>query len=309
MIQQQTMPAQNLGAPGHPNAVKNNGQTFLITGKFVKTASLEKEYQEDVENPEETMRALRSAPAKIDILKFWQRVPDSEAKFNYYKEWRQIAALRFSTYQYWWEKQINRNARRMVKRAREQGVVVSEVPFTDDLVPGMMEIFNQSPIRRGKPMRHYAKSFETVKAEMGADLSTSIFVAAHYQNELIGIFKFMLLDRYALITIILDKTAHRDKAPMNAMIGKVVEICIERNAPYLIYNLWRSGSYKQFQQSNGFVNFPVPEYFVPLTFKGRLALMLRLHKGIKGLLPEKVHGRLVDLRAKWSAIKFRQKTA
>jgi len=227
-------------------------------------------------------------------------VPDSEPKFNYYnKEWRQIAALQFSTYKFWWEKQNNRNARRMVKWAREQGVVVSEVPFTDDLVRGMMEIFNQSPIRRGKPMRHYGKSFETVKEEMGVDLAKSIFVAAHYQNELIGIFKFMLFDRYALITIILDKTAHRDKAPMNAMISKVVEICIERKAPYLIYNLWRSGSYRQFQQSNGFVNMPVPEYYVPLTFKGRLALLMRLHKGIKGLLPDKVYVWLLGFRAKW----------
>ena len=33
------------------------------------------------------------------MLKFWQRIPETEAKFNYYKEWREIAAIPITTYQ------------------------------------------------------------------------------------------------------------------------------------------------------------------------------------------------------------------
>jgi hypothetical protein len=109
----------------------------------------------------------------------------------------------------------------------------------------------------------------------------------------------MQWDRYATITLILDKQAHRDKAPMNAMLGKVIGMCAERKIPYLTYAFWRSDAYRQFQQSNGFERMVVPEYFVPLTLKGRIALALRLHEGIKGILPEKMFLRLRSWRARW----------
>jgi hypothetical protein len=201
----------------------------------------------------------------------------------------------------------------MVRKAAKKGVVISvvssEAEISDDLIRGIVEIFNQSPIRRGKPMRHYGKSFETVKAETALDMDTSLIVGAHYEGELIGFIKFMLMDRYATITMILDKTAHRDKAPMNGMLAKVVEICADRKIPFVTYTTWRRGEHGHFQQNNRFERIPVPEYFVPVTFKGRLALALRLHKGIKGLLPDKVYGWLVDLRTWWNTHKYRQKTA
>jgi hypothetical protein len=302
MVQQQTMPVETHKMPRNPKAIDVLGQSFVVSGKFLKTASLEREYQEDVADPEETARALKAH--RVDILKFWQRVPDSEAKFNYYKEWRQIAALPVSTYQHWWEKQVTQKVRNKVRKARKQGVVVNEVPFSDDLVRGAVGIFNHAPIRRGKPMRHYGKTFEVAKVELGMELSESVFVAAHYQNELIGFIKFIVTDRSAMMSVILDNTDHRDKAPMNGMLAKVVEICVERKIPYFTYTLWRRGEHGHFQQSNGFVKFPVPEYFVPLTFKGRMALMLRLHRGMKGVLPEKVYGGLVDMRAKWNTLRY-----
>jgi hypothetical protein len=88
------------------------------------------------------------------------------------------------------------------------------------------------------------------------------------------------------------------------MISKAVEICATNNIPHLVYSTWRRRDHRQFQASNGFIRTPLPEYFVPVTTKGRLALFLRLHRGIKGWIPEKMIIRFLDLRAKWYARKF-----
>jgi len=68
--------------------------------------------------------------------------------------------------------------------------------------------------------------------------------------------------------------------------------------------MWRRGGHAEFQESTGFKRIPVPEYFVPLTFKGAIALRLGLHKGARGLIPQKVMPWLLALRAKWYAGKI-----
>src|SRR6266496_949479 len=274
------------GAPVETDAVRINDQTYLISGRFVRTASLKYEWQEDVENPIEIIAGLKKSPIRIDLLKFWQRIPENEAKYSYYKEWQSVAAIPITTYKHWWDKQIRFRARNKMRKSEKLGVVIEEAEFNDDLVRGVLAIYNQSPIRRGKPFRHYGKDFETVKAELSVDLHEAVFVSARYEGELIGFIKFVVADRYAMVTLILDKTVHRDKSPTNGLIAKVVEICAERKIPYFTYTLWRRGDHGKFQESVGFEKFPVPEYFVPLTLLGRVALLLRLHRGVKGVLPE-----------------------
>ena len=297
------------GAPLLLDAVRAENKAFIISGNLIKTASLKNEWQEDVSNPEEVIRTLKESPVKIDLLKFWQRIPETEAKYDYYREWEQIAAIPIHDYKHWWEKQIDAKTRNMVRKSDKKGVIIEETAFSDELARGIMDIFNQSPVRRGKPFRHYGKNFETVKKEMALDLKESVFVTAYHEKELIGFIKLFFTDRYAMITLILDKVAHRDKSPMNGMIAKAVAICAARSVPHLVYTVWRRGEHGKFQESNGFEKIPVPEYFVPLTLKGKLALRLGLHKGIGGLIPEKVMIWLLVLRAKWYFWKYRQKPA
>jgi hypothetical protein len=139
---------------------------------------------------------------------------------------------------------------------------------------------------------------------MSADLEEAVFIAAYYEKELIGFTKLLVTDRCAMVTLILDKMSHRHKSPMNGMIAKAVEICANRKIPYITYTLWRRGDHGEFQKRNGFQKMPVPEYFVPLTIKGKLALLLGMHKGLKGVLPERVIVWLLALRSKWYAIEF-----
>lgn len=295
------------GQPVMVEGVLVNGATFIVTGKWLRTATLLYEWQKDVAEPTKVVQAMRAAPTRIDFLKFWQRIPESEAKFPYYKEWREVAAIPITTYQHWWDHQIRFKARNKMRKTQKLGVRIEQVEFNDEFVRGILDIYNQSPLRRGKPFRHYGKDFETVKAELSVDLDEAIFVGAYYKDELIGFIKFLVADRYAMVTLILDKTSHRDKAPMNGMIAKVVEICATRHIPFFTYTLWRRGAHGKFQESVGFEKIPVPEYFVPLTLRGKIALLLRLHNGVGGVIPEKVMVWLLALRAKWYHLKVARK--
>ena len=287
------------GAPRRVEGVQVGDQIFVTSGGFLRTATVKNEWREDVAAPEEVILALQAASARIDLLKFWQRIPETEAKFHYYKEWRNIAAIPITNYKHWWEKQISPKARNKVRKAQKLGVTFEKVELDDQFVEGVVAIYNQSPVRRGKRFWHYGKDFATVKRGLARDLEDSVFVAAHYEKSLIGFIKFNVFDRYAMVTLILDMMSLRDKAPVNGMIAKCVEICAERRIPYFAYTVWRRGDHGQFQKSNGFVKIPVPEYFVPLTAKGRFALRLGLHNGFKAALPEWAMVRLLALRSKW----------
>jgi hypothetical protein len=297
------------GAPILVDAINANGKVFIMSGSLLRTASLEKEWEEDVDDPEETSRILKHSGTRIDLLNFWQRIPETEPKYPYYREWRQVAAIPITNYKHWWDKQINCKTRNMVRKSHKLGVVVRQVEFDDEFVRGVTAIYNQSPVRRGKPFRHYGKDFATVKHELSDVQGKAIYVGAYYKDELIGFIQFVVADRYAMLTLILDKVSHRDKAPINGMIAKVVEICAERKIPYLIYTLWRRGEHGEFQKHNGFVPVPIPEYYVPLTLRGKFALRLRLHRGVKGVLPESMMARLLRLRSNWYSKKFGGKNA
>ena len=291
------------------DAIRVEDKAFVISGRFIKTAALKNEWQEDIDNPNRVIRELKDSPGKIDLLRFWQRIPESEPKYSYYHEWRDVAAIAISDYKHWFEKQISPKARNKVRKSAKFGVAIEQTELTDELVRGIMDIFNQSPVRRGKRFWHYGKDFETVEKEMSLDLNESIFVTAYYKGELIGFVKLLFADRYALLTVILDRLNHRDKAPMNGMIAKAVEICAARKVPYLGYYMWRRAGHREFQESTGFERISIPEYFVPLTLKGTIALRLGLHRGEKGLIPEKVMGWLLMFRARWYAAKYSRRPA
>lgn len=286
------------GIPISVPGVRINAATYIVTGGWLRTASLRYEWQEDVIDPEMTIRELKKSPVRVDLLKFWQRIPDQEVKYPYYNERREVAAIPITTFQHWWDKQIRFKARNKMRKAEKLEVIIEEATFDDNLVRGVMGIYNQSPIRRGKPFRHFGKDFETVKGELAIDLDKAVFVAAYYKSELVGFVKFQVDDRYARITLILDKIVHRDKSPTNGMIAKVVEICASRGIPFLTYYLWRRGDHGKFQASVGFEKISVPQYYIPLTLIGQLALYLRLHEGLKNVLPESSVSRLLSLRAR-----------
>jgi hypothetical protein len=280
-----------------------NGIKMIISGKVPRMARPEEEWFEDVEDPEMLISSLRKHACNPDILTFWQRLPDTLPRYSYYMEPDSIAALPIKSYSLWWEKQIDSAARNKARKAQKKGLVIRLADFDDRLVQGMTSIFNETPIRQGRPFLHYGKDFETVKRQFSRFLFREEILAAYVGDELVGFIMLANAGRYAVLGQIISKIARRDLAPTNALLARAVEHCAEKGIPYLAYAQWLDGGLGDFKRSNGFQRFDLPRYYVPLTPKGRLILKLGLHRGWKQAIPEQIKGPLKRVRKFWYGLK------
>jgi hypothetical protein len=289
------------GKPTRLESIVIGGTELVLTGKGAKIARLADEWYEDVTDPERLIAGLKQSPVKADLFTFWQRLPHTSPQFKYHLEWESIAALPISTYEHWQQAQLNPKSRNLLRKAAKQGVVVRQTEFTDEFVAGMTDIFNETPIRQDKPFWHYGKDAATVKREFSRYLFREQLFGAYVGDTLIGFIFLAHAKTYALLGQILSATKHRDKAPNNALIAKAVEVCASANIPYLVYAMWTEGSLGHFKRQNGFERFDLPRYYVPLTLKGKVILMLGLHHGPSGIIPARVKRLLLGLRQKWYA--------
>ena len=255
----------------------------LINSFIFKIARLRDEWLRDVEHLDEILEKIRN---KADIFTFWQRFPDCKPKYNFHMEWDNVAMLEIKNFDYWWRHQINKKTRNMVRKALKMGVEAKVVKLNDDFIKGVVRIYNETPIRRNEPFRHYGESFEIVKRNLSKYEKTSDFIGAYYEGELIGFVHLIYTDKYALMSQILSMIKHFNKAPNNLLIAKTVELCAEKGVRYLIYGRMSENTLGKFKKRNGFIKVLVPRYYVPLNHKGKIALRLNLHKGIRGILPQ-----------------------
>ena len=279
-----------------PTSITIGDHAVIINGGPIKTASLHQEWYEDVSDPDALIATLATARPRADILTFWQRLPDTVPKYGYYMERDEIAALPVTSYDHWFSTQIKSRTRGLIRKSAKQGVVVKEVEYTDEFVRGMTSIFNETPIRQGRPFWHYGKTFETVKREFSRYLFRERLIGAFYENELIGLMMLGLAGNYALTGQIISKVSHRDKCTNNSLMAKAVDICAREKVPYLVYLRWGTGSLAEFKRRNGFERIGLPRYYVPLTATGRMAMRAGLHKGLVGLIPDGALTRLKRLR-------------
>ena len=279
-------------------------KTIIIKGKAFKFASLLDDWDNDVEIPGELIICMKTAKLGIDIFTFSQRIPEKEPKFQYYYEYYNVAAIPIDTYDFWWHKQITQNARNKARKAEKKGVLIKVADFDDDFVKGIKQIYDECPIRQGKPFWHYGKDLSTLREIHSTFLERSEFIGAYYEDELIGFMKLVDAGRFVRTMHILSMVKHRDKGPTNALLAKAVEICCEKKTPFLVYGQFDYGktgnrSLTHFKRSNGFEKFDLPKYYIPLTFKGWLVLKTKLHHGIVGALPKNVIRFLLDARGRF----------
>lgn len=290
------------GKSNHCASIVVACKEIIITGGLVKTARLAEEWYQDVEEPELIMESVKKSNIKVDIFTFWQRLPETEIKYNYYMEYESIAVLPIKSFDYWWKDQINAKTRNVVRKAERMGVVVKQAAFDQKFISGMKDIFDETPIRQNRPFWHYGKDTETIKREFSRYLFREDLFGAYYNGELIGFIFLAYTEKYALLSQIISKIGHREKAPNNALIAKAVETCSNKKIPYLVYALWSAESLGDFKRHNGFKRFDLPRYYVPLTLKGQTILNLRLHHGIVGIIPERLKHHIINFRSKWYLI-------
>ena len=278
-------------------------RTVIVTGKWLKMAVIRDQNLLEgdlVENSDSFIGALKGSGLKADVFTFFQRPPDISPKFNFHFEWDNYAAVPITTFDKWWES-LPQETRKNVRRSAKRGVTVKTVPYDEDFARGIHKLCNETPFRQGKPFWHFGKDFETVQREHATFLERSEFIGAYFNDELIGFIKMVYVDRIAFILHILGANAHYDKRPINALIAKAVEICAAKGVGYFVYDQYIYGNKTQsslveLKRRNGFVPVQFPRYYVPLTWKGKFAVALRLYRGAVGLLPAPILKRALAAR-------------
>ena len=291
--------------------LKVGGREIQVDGGLLRIARLAADKFDSVDDPGATLEALRASGIRIDLFTFMQKLPDTSPKYDYPMEWDNVAALRVSTFDQWRTKQINNRARNALRIGERKGIVVREVPFDDPLVRGISVLYNECPIRQGKPFPHYGKDLETVRRENGTFLERSFFLGAFLEEQLVGFAKLLCDEdrKQADLAQILSMIQHWDKAPMKALIAHAVRSCAERKIDHLVYGKFAYGkkqrdSLSDFKQRNGFQRIDLPRYYIPLTLTGRTALRLGMHHRLVNRLPEPLLARLRKARRQWYGWRF-----
>jgi len=277
----------------------SENKEIILDGGFIKTARLKDEWYGTVENPESLIKMLRQNSIKADLFTFWQKLPDTEPKYDYYMEYEDLAAIPIESYDHWFEKQISYGERKAIRKSERKGVIVTLAEFNETLINGIKDIFNETPIRQGRPYTHYGEDFEYIERELSKDVDKCEFIGAYYENELIGFIQLGYAGACAIPFGMVAKISHRDKEPQTALIAKSVKICEDKKIPYILYGAWLRGGIGDYKQRIGCIKISVPRYYIPLSIKGKFSLMLKLHKGFVRLLPEKAIDYLKNLRNKW----------
>jgi hypothetical protein len=286
--------------------IKVGDREIRIDGRVLRIGRLEADGYFIVDEPKPLMDALRQSGSRIDLFTFMQRLPETTPKYDYPMEWDNLAVLPVTTFDHWWSHQIRSFPRNRARQAEKKGVVLREVPFDETLVKGIWEIYNEAPVRQGKPSVHFGKGLATVYKEEATFLDHSLFIGAYLGEDLIGFIK-MTWDEtrtQANLMNIVSMVRHKDKAPTNALIAQAVRSCAERKISYLVYQHFSYGkkqrdSLSDFKENNGFQRVDLPRYYVPLTPFGAVALRLGLHRKLIDRVPESIASRLRAIRKDW----------
>lgn len=284
---------------------------ILFHGKWIRVARIQGDKYKFLSDPEPLIEGLKKCGERIDLFTFIQRLPESEPKYRYPMEWDNFAALPITTFDDWWTKTIGFKARNKAKQAEKKGVVLREVPFDDTLVEGIWKIYNECPVRQGKPFSHYGMKLEKVREVESPFLDSSVFIGAFLGDTMIGFIKLVWDETrtQAGLMNIVSMVGQRDKAPTNALVAHAVRACASRGIRYLVYSNFAYGNKQHstlsdFKESSGFEKMDVPRYFVPLTLMGQAALEIGMHHGFAQFVPEQVLEKLRDARKFWYSRKF-----
>ena len=292
-------------------ALQVDSTTIIATVKWLKTASILHEEWSAIQSkePELCAEALKKHEAhtlRADLFTFSQKLPETEPKYPYAMELESIAAIRITTFKDWWDG-LPQVTRKNVRRSEKRGVEVKLRELDDELVQDIVELTKDSPVRQGKHFAHYGKSFEQVKKDQSTFLGRCDFICAYSEKELIGVAKIVYCGETAAILQFLPKASQQDKRPANAMMAKMVEVCEAKGIPYLVYGLYNYGNKRgtsllEFKVRNGFHEYFVPRFYVPLSLKGSLTLKLNLHRGAVGILPNRLIAAALRLRKGWYSV-------
>ena len=281
---------------------------IVFKGRLLRIARVHDEewLETELADPGRCIKALkaqRRGGLHADIFTFSQKLPATEPKYEYFAEYDSIAVAHFGSFEEWW-KGLPQESRKNVRRAERRGVSISIREFDDDLINGLVELNNDSPIRQGRRNHHYGKTSDQVRRDHQSFLDRSCLICAYLDKELVGFLKLVYRGDVASILQCTPKGSHADKRPANALLAKAVEVCAAKGIQYLTYGKFNYGNkgdstLREFKVRNGFREMLVPRFYVPLTNWGAACIKLKVHQGIHGMLPHAVIKKLVAVRTRW----------
>lgn len=274
-----------------------DGKEVVVGGRLLKVARMAYEY-EWIDDPSGFVVQMQSAGLRADVFSFLGRPSEQARTFDFPQRVESISVIPVTTFEHWWKKQINDKTRNMIRKSQKGGVEVRLVDFSEEFVRGIKDIYDESPLRQGKPFKHYGKDLGMLWNEHVTFVDRSQFVGAYYEHQLIGFIKLVHADGLSHLMQIISKKSAQNKAPTNALIAKAVELCAERRVPYLHYGLWSQRGLGDFKRHHAFKRLDLARYFMPFNRRGALFLKLKLHNDLSGLIPEWLANGIVDLRAK-----------
>jgi len=286
------------------NELTIRGKEYTVQGGAVRVIALKSEFIDEILDPESELKEIEREGPAADVLTFLQRPFSSSCQLPYFMEWDNRSVLEITSYEDWFKNQLHQNARNKIRKAEKNGVVVRIEPFSDKLVEGLVDIFNETPVRQGRPNYYYGWDSKIVRRVWATELDRSVWIVASFENEIIGFIKLIIGDGIARTSGTVAKMAHRDRAPMNAILSKSVELCAAKGIPLLVYGQFIYGrkgedSLTVFKMHNGFKRIEIPRYYVPLSIRGRVGLCLGLHRGLSNFLPGPVLRLALKVRSKW----------
>jgi len=245
---------------------------------------------------------LKNAKGKSDIFTFWDRLPVTNAQrclfSKFVSERDNIAAIQLVSYDFWFQHQIGKKTRNMIRKAHKEGVETKVCVIDDGIIRRVEYVYNHSlPMRQGVPFGHYGEKFDQIKKSLESNSKYfNKFIGAFYKDKMIG-FTYLLFSKSndsAVIGQILSIEEFWDKAPNNALIARAVEVACSCKAKYLVYSKMHStretseNSLRDFKMRNGFKEMSAMRYYIALSLKGKFVLRLRLQHGLMEALPRQL---------------------
>jgi hypothetical protein len=124
--------------------------------------------------------------------------------------------------------------------------------------------------------------------------TNAIYIGAYLQNELVGFIQLVRGSDITVISQILSQERHRDKAVNNALVAKAIEFCASEHEGWIMYGrMGNHPSLDNFKQNNQFEKLKLTRYYIPLSYKGKIAVKLGLHREIKDALPQSIKYSLI----------------
>jgi len=263
---------------------------------FAKVAHDVGEYERNVAPTDEFLGKL--AAMGVDVFTFLERkwcCPLVNPPRTWIKAVDNVGLLEIKDYESWWDS-VGKKTRNMARKAEKGGINLSVVQANDKFVEGVWKIYNETPIRQGRAFSHYGQSLDSVAWNVHRFEKDSTFIGAFLQAELVGFIQIVHGDNIAVISQILSMQKHWDKGVNNALVAKAVQVCASQGERWLMYGrMGNHPSLDRFKESNGFVKYPVARYYVPLTWRGKVAIRLGLQRELKDALPQSLKNLLIPI--------------